>query len=198
MFYPFRISLVFFTNSVSFCQQAAQKLAGTFANKLVELLKLQEKIKAYESGGGQQRLDELNSSIEEIEGKIADLDSRIKEMEPEILALKSKTGDKERQRKSIRDNISYRDTLEKIASLEKDAEDMAEEIEQIEGDDTSQEKFDECAEEISELSDKKNRLEGQKQAMMEQTRQLEKKLNLPEYKVSGDLIPNDIQEASSD
>ncbi|GMI04065.1 hypothetical protein TrLO_g15735 [Triparma laevis f. longispina] len=162
--------------------EAAQKSAGAFANKLVELMQLQSKVKAYKDGGGQQRLDELNASISSIEAKIADLDSQLKEMEPEMLALKSKTGDKERHRKSIRDNISYRETLEKIAQLEKDAEDMAEEISQIAGDDTFQEKFDECAEEISELSDKKNRLEGQRQAMVEQSRQLEKKLNLPEYK----------------
>ena len=156
------------------------KEASEFSAQLADVMAHQTKIERFNEGSGE--LEKLNADIASIESSVAKVEGQIKEIEPEIAAAMSRSGDNARRKKQIVDNIRYREGLAKIKDVEEEASEVEKELAAMESSSTSQDDFDEASSRIEELNNEKNRMEGQFDALAEQSELLQAKLNQPEYK----------------
>jgi len=153
-----------------------------YNSSLMEISSMNSKISNFNPKAKNKELLELEAEISGIEQNIAEKNAEVKGMEPQIAALKDRMGDRDRQKKVILDNISYRQNLAKVVEMEEELEAMTAEIASIEKSDKSNEQYRTARARIEELKGKVLKNTGNKDALGDQIAQLEGKLNSKEYK----------------
>jgi len=152
-----------------------------FSRSLAEVFGHHNKIETFASGGTMKDLDNLNAEISALEKKISEVEEEVKLKEPEIAQERANMGDRSRQKKVIADNISYRESLSKVTSIEEEIKSIKDEINEVSGVDEADAGFEACSARIDEINNKMHRMDGKVAALMEQAEQLSNKLNQSEY-----------------
>lgn len=156
--------------------------AAAYSRSLAEVHSYHAKMEQFKEGGMMKELDDLNAEIAQAEKKIAEVEDEVKMKEPEIAEERSKMGDRSRQKKILADNISFRESMAKVAVIEEEVKEIDAEIGKFEGQREAEEGYEISINRIEELNTKKHRLDGKVAALTDQAQQLKGKLNSSTYK----------------
>eukprot|EP00956_Cyclotella_meneghiniana_P004983 scaffold6162_cov123-Cyclotella_meneghiniana.AAC.1 len=139
-----------------------------------------ENIDEYLRSDNERMMEEIVAQIVGNANKIKDNEAKIERMKPEIDKLKKQVDDSEREKAKIKSNIDVMKLAKRVEEISAEFGKMVEEKSKMGGEDAKR-RHGQARKKYEEYKNMITRIEGQKQMLDEQKRNLKRKLKQKEY-----------------
>lgn len=143
---------------------------------------LSDKIDRYLNSNKPQQFEEVTRELSDTADEQDKKEKELDKMKPELASLNKKVNDQERHKKTIQGNIELLGLMEGIDKKRKELDLLEEEIDAVQGSDTTGRDYEAAGLRIQKHENTKAKCEGRRAGMKDQIRSLKRKLQTQEYK----------------
>ena len=163
-------------------EKKAEGSLQSFRQDFFQLTTICETVNRYMRTNKAYQLEQMNMELSEIEVLAKEKKVMLSAMEPEIEESKARHNQKERQKRIIDNNISLLESMEQVAALEAEVNELTEELETVRRNSQASENYASATKRKEQLKMKKTMCEGRLGGLREQLKNLKRKLQAEEYK----------------